>query len=97
MPALDTFLVERHVLHPGGDVELVVRVCGPLPDGAVAVLVDLGGSPDGDDVLVERTWPPAMAPTAPRSAMRQYLTAALTAWAAAADGPIAVSDPDETL
>lgn len=97
MPGLDTLVVERHVLQPGGDVELDVRVVGPLTDAAVARLVELGGTVDGDDVVVVRTWTPQMAPADPRAAMRLMLTAELATVASADAGPIAISEPSEIL
>ena len=97
MSGLDTLVVERHVLQPGGDVDLDVRVRGPLADAAIARLVELGGTVDGDDVVVARTWTPQMTPTDPRAAMRQMLTTELAAVAAADAGPIAISEPSEIL
>jgi hypothetical protein len=97
VPALDNLVVERHVMHPDGAVELAVRVLGPMPDEAVALLVDMDGTEDGDDVVIERTWPAAMAPPAPRLAMRAYLTDALIAWAAQYAGPMVISERSEIL
>jgi hypothetical protein len=97
VPALDNLIVERHVMHPDGAVDLAVRVLGPMPDEAVELLKGMGGAAAGDDVVLERSWTQAMCPPDPRTAMRQMLTTELTAWAAAYAGPLDLSDPDESL
>ncbi|MDX8151085.1 hypothetical protein SK069_05735 [Patulibacter brassicae] len=85
--------VERHLRHPNGDVELALRVTGPLPAGALDAA---GGTVEhhGDDLVVSWRWTHGMAPIDELDACARHLRRELERWAARyTAGPVHVTDP----
>jgi hypothetical protein len=85
--------VDRHLQHPNGDVELALRVAGPLPADALA---DVGGTTtvDGNDVVVSWRWTHGMAPDDPVAACARHLRRELERWATRyVASPVHITDP----